>query len=197
MGADTAYAAANLTWLAARAGGVVAWGLIVASMVWGLLLATKALGRRAQPAALLSMHRFLGALALSFTVVHVLAILVDRFVKFSIVDALVPFASSYRTLPVALGIIGMYLLATIEVTSLVRNRMAPAIWREIHLLSYMLFVVVTVHAVTVGTDTKAILTEAAAFAVGTVAGFVGVGLWLRRSGAAEDRAAASRSFERG
>jgi DMSO/TMAO reductase YedYZ heme-binding membrane subunit len=185
------YAAAPLTWLAARSGGIVAWGLVVASMVWGLLLATKTLGRRAQPAALLSMHRFLGGLALSFTGVHVLAILLDHFIKFSVIDALVPLASSYRTIPVALGILGLYLLVAIEVTSLMRNRMSPAIWREIHLLSYMLFVVVTVHAVTIGTDLRAILTEAAVFAVGTVAGFIGVVSWLRRSGAAADRSAAS------
>jgi DMSO/TMAO reductase YedYZ heme-binding membrane subunit len=184
-------AATNVTWLAARATGVVAWGLVVTSMVWGLLLATRALRGRATPAALLSMHRFLGALAVTFTAAHVVAILADTFVDFSVVDVLLPLASSWRPVPVALGIIGMYALVVVEVTSLVRSRLSATIWREIHLLSYVLFALVTIHAITAGSDTRATLTEGLAFAVGALAAFTGFGLWWNRSGAAEARAAAA------
>ena len=65
----------HLTWYAARASGLVAWGLVLASIVWGLLLATRVLGRRPTPAWLLSLHRYLGALAVAFVGVHVGAIL--------------------------------------------------------------------------------------------------------------------------
>jgi DMSO/TMAO reductase YedYZ heme-binding membrane subunit len=159
-------------------------------MVWGLVLGTRAaLGRRAAPGALLSMHRFLGGLAVAFTAVHVMAILADTFVSFSVVDVLLPLASSWRPVPVALGIVGLYLLAAVEVTSLVRARLPTVIWREIHLLSYVLFALVTIHAITAGSDTRATLTEGLAFAIGGIAAFGAFGLWWNRSGAAEARAA--------
>jgi DMSO/TMAO reductase YedYZ heme-binding membrane subunit len=173
--------AANVTWLAARSTGVVAWGLVVASMVWGLLLATKVLGRRPAPGALLSLHRFLGALACVFVGLHMAAIVLDSFVHFSVVDVLVPFTTSWRPLPVALGIVALYLLVAVELTSLARSHLPPALWREVHLLSYLLFTLATIHAITAGTDTRATLAEGFAFAIGAAACFMGFGLWWNRS----------------
>ena len=57
----------QLFWFTARASGIVAWGLAAASVVWGLALSTRLLGRRPRPGWLLDLHRFLGGLALSFT----------------------------------------------------------------------------------------------------------------------------------
>ena len=85
----------HLTWYAARASGLVAWGLVLASIVWGLLLATRVLGRRPTPAWLLSLHRYLGALAVVFVGVHVGAILLDSYTSFGVVDVLVPFTGSW------------------------------------------------------------------------------------------------------
>lgn len=181
--------AVSLTWLVARSAGVVAWGLIVVSCTWGLLLATRALGRRPSPAWLLSLHRFLGALAVAFTAVHVLAILVDPFISFSWVDALVPFASSFRPLAVALGIVGLYLLLAIEATSLARARLSPSAWRRVHVLSYVLFVTTTIHGITAGTDAHDLLPTGIAFALGGAAVFIGGGLWWNRHGDRNPRVA--------
>jgi hypothetical protein len=54
-------------WYAARAGGIVAWALAPASVVWELALSTHALGRRPRPAGLFDLHRFLGGLALQLS----------------------------------------------------------------------------------------------------------------------------------
>lgn len=169
------------TWLVARAAGIVAWGLLVASMTWGILVATRALGRRPSPAWMLAMHRYLGTLAVVFTGVHVLAIVFDSFVTFPLVGALVPLASSYKRLPVALGVVGMYLLLAVYLTSLVRARLPKKTWRSIHLLSYALFAVTTVHGLSAGTDTGAILSSGLAFLLGAIAVFVGGTMWWNRS----------------
>src|SRR5262245_43021103 len=100
----------KVTWYVARSSGFVAWALLLTTIVWGLLLATRILGRRPTPAWLLSLHRYLGALALAFLGVHVGAILLDSYVHFSIVDVLVPFTSSWHPVAVAWGIVAMYLL---------------------------------------------------------------------------------------
>jgi hypothetical protein len=77
-------------WFAARAGGIVAWALAAASLLWGLGLSTRLLGRRPGPPWLYDLHRFLGGLALLFVGVHVLAVLADSYVHFSLVNVLVP-----------------------------------------------------------------------------------------------------------
>ena len=68
----------QLTWYVARAAGIVTWGLLIASMIWGLLYATRVLRRRVSAWWLLGVHRFLGALAVVFAGVHVVALLADQ-----------------------------------------------------------------------------------------------------------------------
>src|SRR6516164_10613190 len=157
----------KLTWYVARASGIVAWALVLTTIVWGLLLATKVLGRRPTPAWLLSLHRYLGALTVAFVGVHVGAILLDTYTSFGISDVLVPFTGSWHPVAVAWGIVGMYLLAAIEITSLLRHKLSHKMWHAIHLTSYLLFGFVTVHFVTAGTDAKAILASTAAVLVAT------------------------------
>jgi hypothetical protein len=81
---------ATLTWYVARAGGIVAWALATASVIWGLAFTSGALGARPRPAWLFDLHRFLGGLALVFTAVHVLAVVADSYVRFTLVNLLVP-----------------------------------------------------------------------------------------------------------
>ncbi len=178
----------NVAWYVARSAGIVAWALILATIVWGLLLATKVLGKRPTPAWLLSLHRYLGALTVAFVGVHVGAILVDTYTNFSLTNVLVPFTGSWHPLAVAWGIVGMYLLAAIEVTSLLRNRMSKKAWHAVHLLSYFLFATTTVHMLTAGTDVKAILTSSAAVLLGIALTFGSVAVYLWRTDAAEEKA---------
>ena len=49
----------QIWWYLARSGGIVAWVLLVASVVWGVLLATRVLKPHDRPAWLLGMHRWL------------------------------------------------------------------------------------------------------------------------------------------
>ena len=94
----------QITWYAARASGIVAWALAAASVIWGLALSTRALGRSPRPAWLFDLHRFLGGIALVFTGVHVGAILLDTYVHFSIVNVLVPFTGTWHPVAVAWGL---------------------------------------------------------------------------------------------
>jgi DMSO/TMAO reductase YedYZ heme-binding membrane subunit len=144
----------NITWEIARAGGIVAWGLATASVVWGLALSTRLAKRRPWPAWLLDMHRFLGALAVVFTVVHVGAVLLDSYTHFSLAAVLVPFVATWHPTAVAWGIVAFYVLLAVEVTSLLKPRIGHTWWRRTHYLSFALFAFSTVHAVMAGTDTR-------------------------------------------
>jgi DMSO/TMAO reductase YedYZ heme-binding membrane subunit len=178
-------AATQVWWYTARSSGVVAWIMLTASVLFGLALSTRALGARPRPSWLLDLHRFLGGAAVVFTGAHLLSLVLDSYVSFGPTELFVPFTSSYRPAAVAWGIVAFYLLAAIEVTSLMRRHLPKRAWRATHHLSFPLFVVASVHAVTAGTDGGTTLLRATVLAAAAgVAGLAAV-----RAAQAEDQAA--------
>jgi DMSO/TMAO reductase YedYZ heme-binding membrane subunit len=139
-------------WDTARAGGIVAWSLLAASVVWGLVISTKAAPGRLRPNWMLDFHRFLGGLAVVFVGVHVASIVLDSYVHFGLAEVLVPLASSWHPVAVAWGIVGLYLLLAVELTSLARRRLPRRAWRTVHALSFPTFALATIHGLTAGTD---------------------------------------------
>ncbi|HVM66737.1 MAG TPA: hypothetical protein VMU14_17850, partial [Acidimicrobiales bacterium] len=67
-------------------------------------------------------------------------------------SVLVPFASTWHPLAIAWGVVSLYLLAAVELTSLVRRHLPRTLWRRVHALSFPLFVSATVHGLSAGTD---------------------------------------------
>ncbi len=97
-------------------------------------------------------HRATAALGVAFTVVHIVALLADNFVDIGWFEVLMPFATIWRPGPVAWGVAGLYLLVLVEATSLIRRHLPYIRWRRIHLNSYLLFAVITIHFLSAGTD---------------------------------------------
>ena len=146
----------HLAWYIARSTGFVAWGLLTASIIFGLLLSTRLAKGYLTPAWILDLHRFLGGASVMFTVAHVVGAVADNNVHFGPIDVLVPFASEWRPAAVALGIVAMYLLIAIEITSLLMKRLSRSTWRRVHMTSYVLFWIATFHLLLAGSDASAI-----------------------------------------
>jgi DMSO/TMAO reductase YedYZ heme-binding membrane subunit len=142
----------QLWWFVARASGIVALVILSLAIVWGLLYSTRLLGGKPTPKWLLDLHRFLGGLAVVFTVVHLGALVADDFVHFGVSEILLPFASEWQPGAVAWGVVAIYLLVTVEVTSLAMRRLPRRLWRAIHTTSWVLFWLAVVHGATAGTD---------------------------------------------
>ncbi len=153
----------QLWWYAVRASGVVAWVLVTASVVWGLLLASRST-TRPRPAWVLDLHKFLGALTLAFLGVHLVGLLFDKWVGFGPRELFVPMASEYRPGALAWGIIALYLLGVVEVSSRLMRWIPRRAWHTIHLLSFVVFVMTTVHVLTAGTDARRLPTVVFAWA---------------------------------
>lgn len=142
-------------WYIARSAGIVGWALLAGSVLWGLALSTKVLRGKPRPNWILDLHRFLGGLAVIFTVVHVLALMIHQYMRFSITEVLVPWVSSYKPSAVAWGVVGFYLLAAVEITSLLRRRMSKRAWKLVHYLSFPLFALASLHGLQAGSDRTA------------------------------------------
>lgn len=156
----------HLWWYIARSTGIVAWAMVAASVIWGLLLTTRLLGGKPAPKWLLDLHRFLGGAAVTFTALHLAGLVADNYTHFGPSEILVPLASAWKPLPVALGVVGMYLLIAVEGTSLAMRRIPRRWWRWIHLTSFAVFWLATIHGVAAGTDSDNRLLQLAYLLVG-------------------------------
>ena len=142
-------------WYIARSGGIVALVLSAASVLWGLLLSSRYLKGGPKPAGLLNLHKFLGALTIVFSLVHLLGLYFDSYVEFGIAELLVPFRSAWKPVEVAAGVIAFWLLVAVQATSLVMKRLPRRLWKWIHLGSYVMLPLGIVHGITAGTDADA------------------------------------------
>jgi hypothetical protein len=145
---------AKLSWYVTRSSGLIAWAVVTASILWGLTLSTRLIRRKGVPAWVLDMHKFLGTLSLVFVAVHLVGLWADNFVHFGPSELFVPMASPWRPGPIAWGIAATYLLVAIQLTSWMMRRLPRKIWHAVHLTSFPMFALVTVHGFTAGADNK-------------------------------------------
>lgn len=176
-------------WFVARSSGIVAWALSAGAVLWGMALATRALGRKPKAPWLLDLHRYLGGLTLAFTVIHMGALVADSYVYFGAVELLVPFTADWKPGPVAWGIVAFYGFVAVELTSLAMKRLPKRLWRSVHLGSYLVFAAATVHLLTAGTDATHPALLAAVIAAVAATVFFGLYRWIGPGRAASIRSA--------
>jgi DMSO/TMAO reductase YedYZ heme-binding membrane subunit len=126
--------------------------VLAASVVSGLLLSTRLAGRRLSTATMRSSHRWLGIAGLSLVGVHLMALVADSYVHFGTAEVAIPFASDWRRVPVAFGVVAMWTLVAVGASTAIRPQLRPATWRSVHLLSYASYAAATIHLLTAGTD---------------------------------------------
>jgi hypothetical protein len=98
--------------------------------------------------------------------VHGLAAWLDPFMRFGWAEVLVPLASHYRPLWMALGIVAGYLALAVWLSTALRPRMGYAWWRRLHGLAFAVYALATIHGLATGSDTQS------AWALGIYAGSV-------------------------
>lgn len=143
----------NVTWYIIRGSGFVAFGLLTASLLWGLMVSSKVFGRAVKAKGLQWLHESLGLAALLATLIHMVALLMDEFIDFTWVDILIPGASEWEPLAVALGVVSFWSMAVVSLTFYVKKWIGQGMWRSIHYLSFGVFVAAAGHGILAGTDT--------------------------------------------
>lgn len=151
-------------WYLTRASGIVAWLMLTATVIWGILLSTKAFPNQRHPLWLQSLHRWLAGLTLAFLAIHVAALVADSYVTFGLADITVPFASDWRPGAIAFGVLGMWLLIAVQLTSMAMRLLPRRFWRAIHFTSYVAFWLTSMHSAYAGTDRSSILYQVTAAA---------------------------------
>jgi predicted ferric reductase len=139
-------------WHLSRASGFTAFVALAVDVTLGLVMSTRIADRYLPRAHSLELHRWTSPIALALVVGHAVVLLADGWIRFDVLDVLVPFAAPYRPLAVGIGVIAAYLAFVVHLSFGFRKRLGPRTWRRLHYLSFVVFAAAAAHALLAGTD---------------------------------------------
>ena len=143
----------QMWWYVTRSAGIIAYLLLWFSMVLGLAVTSKYMDILLDRMFTYDFHQFISLLSIAFLLVHVLVLLVDRYLPYSILQILVPFLSPYRPFWVGVGVITFYVTLLVTITFYLRKRIGMRSFRVIHYLSLLAYLGALLHGYFSGTDT--------------------------------------------
>jgi methionine sulfoxide reductase heme-binding subunit len=139
-------------WYLSRAAGISAYLALALSVIWGLLLSTRLVDTWIARGHSVELHTWISAIALALVAAHALVLIGDPYVRFDLLHVLLPFASAYRPVAVALGVLSAYGSVVVFGSFWLRRQVGQRTWRIVHILAFPTFVTVTLHGMLAGTD---------------------------------------------
>ncbi|MEO8518555.1 MAG: ferric reductase-like transmembrane domain-containing protein [Dermatophilaceae bacterium] len=162
-------------WYASRATGVISLILLSVVAVLGIVVNRQGHLPGLPRFAVTGLHRSLSLLAVAFLGTHIATAIADGYVNISWLSTIVPFTSAYERFWLGLGTVAVDLVAAVIVTSLLRARLKPAVWRAVHWLSYAAYPVTVIHSLGASKDLRSgwllALTMGSVFAVASAIGY--------------------------
>jgi methionine sulfoxide reductase heme-binding subunit len=155
--AATPYQAQMRIWLVARASGITAYLVLTFVVAIGLILShpinksTWKLSKQLFP-----WHENLFIFVVAFLVAHIVSIVLDPYAGVGIAGSFVPGLSSFRSVPVALGTLGLYALLITGLTARYTKLLPAGTWLKIHRLSIVVWALAWGHGILAGTDSGAL-----------------------------------------
>lgn len=143
---------AKAYWFVSRSSGVVAYVLITVGVLWGLVQSGSLFRSRIPPVLALGLHSYLNWLGLGLAALHGIILIGDGYINIDLARVFTPFLSSYRPIPVGLGIISFYLMLLLSLSFYARSHLGQKNFRLLHYVSFAVFVMVTAHSLFAGTD---------------------------------------------
>lgn len=153
----------RLPWYLARSSGIAAYLIMTLAVIFGMGMSSKSFYNFLRPPNALETHRTITWLGLIATVSHFILLMFDQYMKLRPIEALVPFlvVRDFKSglgydlnLAVSFGVIALYLMVLLIVTSEFRSKMSLKLWRKIHYSSFFAYILFTIHGFTAGTDSK-------------------------------------------
>ncbi len=139
-------------WQFIRAAGLLSYGMLSLSVFMGIALKTRFFDGLMKRPWVYEAHQSLTIAALGVMALHLVLVMVDAFIGIGPVGALIPFASSWRPVPTALGTIGFYLAAALVASSYVQKHIGYKAWRMFHYAGFGAWWLALIHGLTAGSD---------------------------------------------
>lgn len=183
-------------WFLSRASGMVAYLLVWASMVLGLLLGTRLATAWPGPQAAFALHQHTSLLGLAFALFHGLVLLGDRHLSSSLGALALPFGVQHALRGwIGLGQLALLLALPVAFSFWARRGLGQRAWRLIHFASFAVFALALAHGAASGSDASRGWVRAMYFATGGAVLFLtlvrSLGAWAAGAARAAGRGAAS------
>ena len=141
-----------LLWYVTRAAAVSAYVTLTATVLLGIWRSLARVARIRTPWTLDEAHQFLAVLTAGFVALHLIALVFDPLIPFSLLNLLLPIAEPYRWFAVDLGVLSLYALVVVLLSSWLRRYIAHARWRTLHYTGFVAFCLITLHGLLAGSD---------------------------------------------
>jgi predicted ferric reductase len=152
-------------WYLVRACGLVSAVLLVFLIISGIGLITGFTFRFWAPIKAWAVHKAIGITLVFALFGHIFFLLLDKYQKYTLKMILIPSSSSFW---LALGILAMYFLGIVIVSSLTLINSKKKMWKVIHFLNYVTVAFIFFHALNMGTDLRSGLLRAVWILVGLI-----------------------------
>ncbi len=101
----------QVAWYVTRAAGIVSYVLVWLSTMLGLGVGSKVFNRVLGGGLTFDLHEFTSLLALGFVGLHVIVLLGDQYLPYTLTQILLPFLSPYRPVWVGIGVLAFLLIS--------------------------------------------------------------------------------------
>ncbi len=142
----------KLSWHLVRSSGIIAFVLLLASTVWGLLLSSQLVKDWSPGPVAMTIHSTISWLAVLLGLAHGLLLLLDKYFTYTLADILIPLIGPYRPEAVGLGTLAFWLLLAISVSFPLKKWLSHERWKKLHYVSYIAFALAALHGLLAGTD---------------------------------------------
>jgi methionine sulfoxide reductase heme-binding subunit len=148
----SAAAPSPVLWYVTRTTAISAYVALTLSVALGILRTIARNARERLSGVVDDLHSFVAVLAGLFVLGHLVALALDPFLPFSVLNLLAPVNEPYKPLAVSLGVFALYAMALLLFSSWLRRRLPYGLWRGLHYISFAAFGLVTAHGLMAGSD---------------------------------------------
>lgn len=145
-----------LPWVLGRGLGIAAYLSLAALTALGLWLRHPMAQRWhwPDPETRIRAHAVLAAATVVLVLGHVVALVLDSFAGVGMLGAIVPGASGFRPLAVALGTVSLYLALLVGASAALAGRLIGRVWQPIHRAALVVFGLAWAHGLLAGSDSS-------------------------------------------
>ena len=147
----------TVLWYLSQGTGIVSLVLYTAVMLLGIAVVGQGRLPGLPRFSVVALHRSISLLAIVFLALHIGTAILDSYVNISAISAIIPFSSSYEPLWIGLGAVAVDMMIALVVTSLLRDRINPRVWRAVHWLAYAFWPLVIAHTIGLGSGSGALI----------------------------------------
>jgi len=141
-------------WYVTRATGISAYVVLTLVVFLGSLRSIARVSQEQISWVVDELHQFCSVLAGILVLGHMVALLLDPFIPFTLINLILPIHEPYNPPAVTYGIFGLYAMFILLASSWLRRQIPYAIWRSVHYISIPAFILFTLHGMMAGSDAK-------------------------------------------